>query len=109
MPASPELPPSLRQERLGDWSGFTGSHYHLVFALHALLTGAAEEVILYGGNDLLVRSAGPPPLLGEGESCQVALTRGDRDVWIQLKSSDDVWTPRRLLGDNILSNFLRNV
>lgn len=105
---SEELPPALEAERLGDWSGIKGTHYHLLYGIHRLLTGRAGEIVLYGGNDLLVRSGGPPPELSPTGLCQALVMGRDRDEWIQLKCEEGGWTRSRLLSSGVVSTFLLN-
>lgn len=99
------------KEALGDWSNLKGTRYHLVYALWLLLRQQAQEVWFYQGNDLLAKPLPPPNLdIRNDELVAVRTTgsKGDTDVWMQLKATRSPWTVSVLLKENLLFNFICN-
>ncbi len=93
----------------GDWANLKGTEYHLLYALWLLIKEQVSAVQFYEGNDLLAHPGLPPHLDGEEHSQVIPIKVGkeDVDVWIQLKSTGDGWSPSRILNE-LLSTFLCN-
>jgi hypothetical protein len=92
---------------LGDWSGIKGTHYHLLYALYLLVVERVQEVSFYDGNDLRATPTPPPTECGDGPVRAMARSE-DRDIWVQLKCTDQGWTPTRVIKD-LLRNFALNL
>ena len=100
----------LDGEIRGDHSNFKGSFYHLVYALWRLVRYPKQRVAFYQGNDLLA-SLIPPPNpeeLPEATAVYSKIEDADRDIWCQLKNTQDAWTVSEILKDNLLLNFIGN-
>jgi hypothetical protein len=100
-----------QEEIRGDWNNLKGTEYHLVYALWLLLREEASEVAFYEGNDLRAEPIRPPALQGGSElagAIPVRMQRGPNDVWIQLKSTSEPWTPSDFLEGYLLENFVCN-
>lgn len=101
-------PDFIRNEAVGDFSGIKGNYYHFVYALYSLLRREAQEIHFYAGNDLLNHS---PVEMEEEGTCGLRSPGTICDEWVQLKnvSSEAVWTPTALFGDEtLLLNFVLN-
>lgn len=105
----------LSKDALGDWSGFKGTEYHLLYALWRILRRGADRVSFYEGNDLLAQPITPPKIDEPENASPIALhvEEANEDVWIQLKSTESTWSrssfiPANTEDDNLLKNFLCN-
>jgi hypothetical protein len=102
----------LSQDEIrGDWSNLKGTEYHLLYALWLLLREEASEVAFYEGNDLRAEPIRPPTFQGDLDLVQAIPVRmqcRQKDVWIQLKSTSEPWTPSDFLKGNLLENFVCN-
>jgi hypothetical protein len=98
----------VKNEALGDWRNFKGDHYHLVYALWALIYDGMTSVAFYQGNDLLVQPPLSQPEDHEDNLISLRAQQGDTDLWVQLKSSANAWTSSALIDDT-LANFTDNV
>jgi len=102
----------LDSEIQGDFNNFKGSVYHFRYAIRTLLTGQTEKVWFYKGNDLLARPANPVVVAEDDQVptpiVSLAQHATDRDIWIQLKSTERSWTVSSLLDGNLLPNFICN-
>jgi hypothetical protein len=99
-----------QDEIIGDWNNLKGTAYHLVYAVWLLLRDQASEVAFYEGNDLRVEPIRPPGVLNPEPPGTIPLrVQGDqKDVWVQLKSTTEPWTPTDFLRGNLLENFVCN-
>lgn len=93
----------------GDWANLKGTEYHLIYALWLLIKDQVSSVQFYEGNDLLADPVLPPGLDNEERSRLIPIKacHPDTDVWIQLKSTGDDWSPSKILNE-LLSTFLCN-
>lgn len=100
------------EEIIGDWNNLKGTAYHLVYAIWLLLRDGASEVAFYGGNDLTARYAPTaPPGVDSTRNEQSISMRSDTvdgDIWIQLKSTEEDWTPSKLLDEELMANYICN-
>jgi len=93
---------AAKRSALGDWSGIKGTHYHLLYALYLLVCERVPQLWFYRGSDLLAQPASPPP---EGSrEASIGVDRDDRQVWVQLKNTNQRWARQALIRD-VLPNL----
>ena len=98
----------LRAEALGDWNNIKGTEYHLVYALWLLIRERVASVAFYQGNDLSATPILPPPHVSEEQAVAASVQDAGKDVWIQLKATQERWTPSRVLSGSLLPTFVWN-
>jgi hypothetical protein len=102
------MPSPIESEIIGDWNNLKGTEYHLIYVLWLLLFRKIPSVAFYQGNDLLTHPVAPPVVQSTQSAVSLRTQIDEQDEWIQLKSTEEEWTPTMLLKDNLLANFLYN-
>lgn len=93
---------AAKRSALGDWSGIKGTHYHLLYALYLLVCKRVPRLWFYRGSDVLAQPAPPPP--DGSQEASLGVNRGDRQIWVQAKNTEERWTAGAILRE-VLPNL----